>query len=99
MFIGWRVSDMSVDSLMILVLISPTELWYGTVGEYLLGVVPSEMIAGSWHMEALRAQAVAARQAKIEQLRQKAKERRITVADLNDVVLAVLGDTTNVSIA
>jgi len=52
---------MSVDSLMILVLISPTELWYGTVGEYLLGVVPSEMIAGSWHMEALKAGAVAAR--------------------------------------
>jgi len=60
MFIGWRVSDMSVDSLMILVLISPTELWYGTVGEYLLGVVPSEMPA-LWPMEALKAQAVAAR--------------------------------------
>lgn len=51
---------MSVDGLMILVLISPTELWYGTVGEYLLGVVPAEMPA-LWPMEALKAQAVAAR--------------------------------------
>lgn len=33
----------------------------------------------------------AARQVLVEQLRQKAKKRRITVADLNDVVLAVLG--------
>ena len=33
----------------------------------------------------------AARRVLVEQLRQKAKDRRITVADLNDVVLAVLG--------
>ena len=37
-----------------------------------------------------------ARQATIEQLRQKAKEGKITAADLNDVVLAVLGEVSNV---
>jgi len=34
----------------------------------------------------------AAHKSVIERLRQKAKERRITVADLNDLVLAVLGE-------
>lgn len=46
--------------------------------------------------EAKAAAEIATCQTQIEQLRQKAKERRISVDDLNDLVLAVLGDTINV---
>lgn len=77
---------MSVDGLMILVLISPTELWYGTVGEYLLGVVPSEMIAGSWHMEALKAQAVAARSYALWRIKNPRDANYDIYADTSDQV-------------
>lgn len=45
---------------LILVAVSDVELWYGSVEDYLLGVVPAEMPA-LWHVEALQAQAVACR--------------------------------------
>jgi stage II sporulation protein D len=53
--------------------------------EYLKGVVPAEMSA-SWHPEALRAQAIAARTYGLYQMRQNAKKEFDVVASTRDQV-------------